>query len=310
VQAATSAASVTAIMAPGTGFPAPSAGTPRRSTASEKTGAATVCSGGRGERLGRQLYNAAQPEETMHFRLAVRGIITAATATLALGLASGDASAQAALDDDDTTGDTSATDSTLATGPKTNIGLGLRLRNVRIPETVLEWFIEDVPGGVSSVGFGAELSRRKGDFEVQFGLEYEKLTVTPGLWVEKDKPIMGGAVDRVRDDGFSWVTAELSFMYHTPIIPQLSVRYGGGAGLGILMGSVRRTDQFCPTNNLDSCQDAPIENDDTAYDLPPVMLVVNAIVGLQVRPTNEIFINIEGGLRTVPFFGMTAGYYF
>ena len=75
-----------------------------------------------------------------------------------------------------------------------------------------------MPGGVSNVGFGAELSRRKGDFEVQFGLEYEKLTVTPGPWVEKDKPIMGGSVDHVRDDGFGWVTAELSFMYHTPII--------------------------------------------------------------------------------------------
>ena len=46
------------------------------------------------------------------------------------------------------------------------------------------------------------------------------------------------------------------------------------------------------------------------YDLPPVMLVVNAIVGVQIRPTDEIFINVEGGLRTVPFFGTTAGYYF
>ncbi len=38
--------------------------------------------------------------------------------------------------------------------------------------------------------------------------------------------------------------------------------------------------------------------------------VVNAIVGLQIKPTDEIFINIEGGLRTIPFFGTTAGYYF
>ena len=95
------------------------------------------------------------------------------------------------------------------------------------------------------------------------------------------------------------------------IVPQLAVRYGGGAGLGILMGSVRRTDQICGTNSFDSCVDDPAgENMDSPYDLPPVMLVVNAILGVQVRPTNEIFINIEGGLRTVPFFGTTAGYYF
>lgn len=246
----------------------------------------------------------------MHFRLALRGIITAATAALALGLATQRAEAQAALDDDDSSGDPTPAGSVLLAGPKTNIGLGVRLRNVRIPEGMLEWFIEDVPGGVANWGIGAELSRRKGDFEVQFGLEYEKLTVKPGYWVEKDKPIMGGSVDRVRDDGFGWVTAELSFMYHTPIVPQLAVRYGGGAGIGILMGDVRRTDQFCPTNNLESCIDAPAPNMDDPYDLPPVMLVINAIVGVQIRPTNEIFINLEGGLRTVPFFGMTAGYYF
>jgi hypothetical protein len=247
----------------------------------------------------------------MLFRVAVRGIITAAAAALCLGLAAGSAAAQAALDDDDTSGDGSPDTATTATGPKTNIGVGLRLRNVRIPAAMLEWFIESVPGGVSNVGFGAELSRRKGDFEVSFGLEYEKLEITPGIWVEKDKPIPGATADDVRDDGFGWVTAELSFMYHTPIVPQLSVRYGGGAGIGILMGDIRRTDQICTTSSTDSCNTDPAgENQDTPYDLPPVMLVINAIIGVQIRPTDEIFINVEGGLRTVPFFGMTAGYYF
>jgi len=247
----------------------------------------------------------------MVFRLALRGFITAATAALALGVASQRAEAQAALDDDDSASEASPSTAALALGPKTNIGLGIRLRSVRIPKGMLEWFIESVPGGVSNVGLGAELSRRKGDFEVQFGLEYEHLTVTPGIWVEKDKPLPGASADSVRDDGFGWVTAELSFMYHTPIVPQLAVRYGGGAGIGILMGDVRRTDQVCPTSSTDSCNtDAAGENQDTPYDLPPVMLVVNAIIGVQIRPTNEIFINVEGGLRTVPFFGMTGGYYF
>lgn len=246
----------------------------------------------------------------MLFRLALRAFVLI---SLSLVFATGTAAAQGAALDDETSGDPAAPaiPGTDEGGPKTNIGVGVRLRSVRIPAGMLEWFVEDVPGGVSNIGFGAELSRRKGEFEVQFGLEYEKLTVTPGPWLEKDKMIQGGSVDDVRDDGFGWVTAELSFMYHTPIIPQLAVRYGGGAGLGILMGSVRRTDQQCITNSYDSCVDDPSgENQDSPYDLPPVMLVVNAILGVQVRPTNEIFINIEGGLRTVPFFGMTAGYYF
>ncbi|MBE7454318.1 MAG: hypothetical protein HS111_37345 [Kofleriaceae bacterium] len=249
----------------------------------------------------------------MPFRPAHRGfaLVGAALVTLGLGLSvgAGRAAAQAALDDDD--GGTAAPAAALYAPPPTKIGVGLRLRNVLIPEGMLEWFVEDAPGGVSNVGFGAELSRRKGDFEVQFGLEYEKLSVTPGIWIEKDKPLPGATADLVRDDDFRWLTAELTFMYHTPIIPQLAVRYGGGAGIGILMGSVRRTDQICTTSSTDSCMDDPAgENDDTPYDLPPVMLVVNAIIGVQIKPTEEIFINVEGGLRTVPFFGITGGYYF
>jgi hypothetical protein len=250
----------------------------------------------------------------MLFRLAQRAFFLSIIATgVTLALTAGSAAAQGAALDDDTSGDPASSPAIpgLVEAPKTNIGIGFRLRSVRIPEGMLEWFVEDTPGGVSNLGIGAELSRRKGDFEVQFGVEYEKLTITPGIWVEKDKPIPGPTADDVRDDGFGWVTAELSFMYHTPIVPQLAVRYGGGAGIGILMGDVRRTDQICNTSSTDSCNDDPAgQNQDTPYDLPPVMLVINAIVGVQVRPTDEIFINIEGGLRTVPFFGMTAGYYF
>ncbi len=248
----------------------------------------------------------------MVFRLTSRRLVTPAAAALVLGCGLAQASAQAALDDDDDTEDATPTSAVEVAAPQaTHIGVGLRLRNVRIPEGLIEVFVGDVPGGVSSFGIGGELSRRRGDFEVQFGLEYEKLTVTPGPWVEKGKPVMGSSVDDVRDDGFGWITAELSFLYHTPIIDQVSVRYGGGAGIGILFGDVRRTDQICLTNSLDSCRDdAGGENQDEPYDVPPVMLVVNAIIGVQIRPTEEIFINIEGGLRTLPFFGATAGYYF
>lgn len=247
-----------------------------------------------------------------------RTLIAAAVALpLVAGLAPGlvgDASAQVALEEG---GDEEGTpppppDETagLEAANKPRLGIGLRIRNVRIPEGMFEWFIEDVPGSVSNVGIGLEIARRRGNFEFQFGLEYEHLTAPAGLWVEKGKPVMGGNVDRVVDNDFRWITAEVSFMNHSPIIDQVSLRYGGGAGIAVLMGSVNRTDQFCATNNLDSCVDAPAPNDNTPYDTPPVFIVVNAVIGLQIRPTPDIFINLEGGLRTLPFFGATAGYYF
>lgn len=236
--------------------------------------------------------------------------LTAAALALAVPalLGAADARAQAALDDDGA----SPTPVTAETQPaKTQIGLGVRLRNVRIPQSLLEVFVERVPAGSSNVGIGIELSRRKGQFEVQFGAEYEKISIENGIWIDKGDSIPEDEPDYVEFDGFSWVTAELSFMYHTPIVPQFAVRYGGGAGIGVFMGDIIRTDYRCTSQSLDSCNESPdAENIKTPYDLPPVMIVINAIVGVQIRPTDEIFINVEGGIRSMPFFGMTAGYYF
>lgn len=247
----------------------------------------------------------------MRLELACRRFVTLAAAAVALGAGAAVAHAQAALDDDDSGSPTPTSSTAVAVGDKTDIGVGFRLRNVRVPQGLIEVFVQRAPGGASNVGFGLEVARRKGQFEVQLGLEYEKISIDKGIWVENGDNIPADEPDYVEFDNFGWITAELSFLYHTPIIPQLSVRYGGGAGIGVLTGDVLRTDYRCTTASLDSCMESPTaENVKAPYDLPPVMLVVNAIVGLQIRPTDEIFINVEGGLRTIPFFGTTAGYYF
>lgn len=246
----------------------------------------------------------------MSLEVACRRFVTLAAATVALCAGVAGAHAQAALDDDDSSSPTPSSVS-VPVGDKTSIGVGLRLRNVRVPQGLIEVFVSSAPGGASNFGFGLEVARRKGQFEVQLGLEYEKISIDKGIWVENGDNIPTDEPDYVEFDNFGWVTAELSFLYHTPIIPQLSVRYGGGAGIGVLTGEIIRTDYRCVDTNPDNCQPSPTAtNDHKPYDLPPVMLVINAIVGVQIRPTEEIFINIEGGLRTIPFFGTTAGYYF
>src|SRR6185503_1195905 len=97
----------------------------------------------------------------------------------------------------------------------------------------------------------------------------------------------------------------------------LALRYGGGAGIAILKGEIRRTDYACSVSTLDpetlaaNCMTYPgAVNQQTPYDLPPVFPIINAFIGLQIRPIDNLVINIEGGLRTIPFFGGTVGYYF
>jgi len=41
-----------------------------------------------------------------------------------------------------------------------------------------------------------------------------------------------------------------------------------------------------------------------------VFPVVNAIVGVQIRPMPKATINIEGGIRTFLFFGLSGSYFF
>jgi hypothetical protein len=46
------------------------------------------------------------------------------------------------------------------------------------------------------------------------------------------------------------------------------------------------------------------------YDLPPVFPVINAILGVQIRPISKLTINVEGGIRTFPFVGVSGAYFF
>jgi hypothetical protein len=103
----------------------------------------------------------------------------------------------------------------------------------------------------------------------------------------------------------------VSFLNHTPLSKYIALRYGGGAGIAILKGDVKRTDYRCTAEDEQTCSTSPAaENIDNPYDLPPVFPVINAIIGMQIRPIPNVVINIEGGIRTMLFFGGTVGYYF
>jgi hypothetical protein len=45
------------------------------------------------------------------------------------------------------------------------------------------------------------------------------------------------------------------------------------------------------------------------YDLPPVFPVINGIIGFQFHPMDKMVINLEGGIRTLPFIGLSVGYF-
>lgn len=268
-------------------------------------------------------------DPTMRLRLAQLCAVTV-VAGLAV-VASGQAHAEVAVAD---TSPTPASGEPVAAAADekdaVEYGLGFRLRNVRVPQFEMELFLERSPGGSSNVGFGVDLTRRRGSVELQLGFEYENITPAEGVWIASgDNVAAGDEADYLLSPDSSgkklgWFTVEFTFLNHASITKNLAFRYGGGAGLGIITGELRRYNIICGAGATNSSPEPGCvpprfggtgsysEGTETQvkYNLPPVFPVVNAIIGLQYKPAEKVTINLEGGIRTLFFFGLSGSYFF
>jgi len=219
-------------------------------------------------------------------------------------------------------------------GGEVEYGVGVRLRSVWIPKSVLEVFVTRAAGGAHNYGVGVDLSRRHGATELQLGFEFEHVNVGQGVWINNgDNVAMGDEADYVLGPDattgsgkqFGWFTVEFSFVNHAEITPWMSFRYGAGLGLGVLIGELDHYNIICAagaTNAMPEPGCVPPRFNGTGmysegpetvvkYDLgTPVFPVVNAVLGLQLKPTDHTTINLEGGIRTVPFIGVSSSMFF
>lgn len=229
------------------------------------------------------------------------------------------------------TTDPAAAPTSLDTAPKLEYGVGIRLRQVFVPGWMLGLFVDEHTGGISNTGFGVDLMRRRGNLELQLGFEFEHVQPTEGVWINSGDNVAAGdqadyivGPDRAGKD-LGWFTLEFTFLNHAPITEKVAIRYGGGAGIGFITGGLQKYDVACngATNEnpepgcVPTGVTSPSGNQGTGaggvpndYDLPPVFPVVNAIIGVQIRPVPKAVINIETGIRTIPFIGLSGGYFF
>jgi hypothetical protein len=200
--------------------------------------------------------------------------------------------------------------------PEAQIGLGVRLRRVHLPTPLLELFLTPIGpsgGGAAHTGIGAELIRQKGSFVFSLGVEYENISVQDGLYVDRGQTIPETDPDYLHFNDFRWLGVDITFTWQHGLIGDfLSLRYGAGLGVGYIMGTVERTDYRCTSSDVNSCSRDPegMNNSTPEEAIPPVFPIVNVIVGAQLRPIHNLAINIEGGIRTLPFFGTTVALMF
>jgi hypothetical protein len=249
------------------------------------------------------------------------------------------AHAQSAVLDDDkkptpTTDPTVAPGSMIVTAAKPEYGIDLRLRSVWVPQGIVDLFVQHSAGGAQNTGIGADFVRRRGNNELLFGFEYEHITPTEGVWVQKNSDTNTADYILSPDHApggasLGWLSLEFTFVNNVPINKYVAFRWGGGAGIGFITGGLYRWDVQCSgslsmptpgcvpgdkipggTGSTSDDSSGAQESSPKKYDLPPVFPVVNAIVGFQFKPTPKSVINLEGGIRTLPFLGLSAGYLF
>jgi hypothetical protein len=207
-------------------------------------------------------------------------------------------------------------------------------RRVRAAVHPLNRFVERSAGGAANFGYGIDLIRRKGNLELQLGFEFEHVNVGQGVWIERGKTVPGDDPDYILSPDSSghnlgWFTFEFTFLNHSPINKWVSIRYGGGLGLGIITGELDHYNIHCAAGATNAAPEpgctpprfggngqytddnsVPTGEMQFKYNLPPVFPVVNAIIGVQFKPIDKLTINIETGIRTLPFFGVSSAYFF
>lgn len=203
--------------------------------------------------------------------------------------------------------------------PAPMLGAGVRFHSVFMPKSVLELFVaHGVPLNSWSLGF--ELVKRRPEFDIVVGLEYVDVTIPDGLWEEPgEEPgnncvATGMCPDHIRTDGLAMFGLDVAFLWKKPIYEGLSFRYGAGLGLGVILGGLISRDTVCPpgttVDDLDTPSSCLITGPDVIEELPPVLPIVKAQLGLAYEISNRALLTFDAGLHNVFFFGGGAQYFF
>tara|TARA_R110002073_G_scaffold140253_12_gene290977 strand:+ start:43605 stop:44303 length:699 start_codon:yes stop_codon:yes gene_type:complete len=195
---------------------------------------------------------------------------------------------------------------------ETEFGLGVSARQLRLTRGLAELFTESAPPGTRTEGYSIDFARRGKDLEFVFGFGYDRLEATNGYYLQTaGDPLVAGQVDYITFDNFEVYTIDAALFSYLELHKVLALRYGAGLGVGVVRGEIQRTDQICTSENLerDCAADPDGAQQREAMDIPPAIPIFLVQVGIQFRPTKAIAINIEAGIRNVPYIGASAMLY-
>jgi hypothetical protein len=217
--------------------------------------------------------------------------------------------------------------------------LGARVRGIFVTHAMLQPYLAANTGtSMESWAVGTEFIYRRRSYDVVTSVDFSWLDVHDGNYLGADHdPSLDTHYVQFR--GLSFISADVSIIGHTKFSRWLELRYGGGLGLGAVLGDILLTNngpQCTKQNAADINQCYPVgirlgqpdteqklkategTGVDTAQtphrhvsnDKPPVMGVVNILVGLRFYPAPHWAITYELGFRNAIFTGLGVHYLF
>jgi len=224
--------------------------------------------------------------------------------------------------------------------PKTPYEVGVRLRYIFVTRLMMAPYLAAATD-MNSVSVGAEFSWVRDRYDLVTSIDFSWLPVGDGNYLTAGHD---PSVDThyTQFQQLSFLSADVSLIGHHDFGKWFQLRYGGGLGIGIVFGNVLLTNDFngCTLANvsdvsqchplgvdltspnkeqqLAATEPNPTGEKDTAghphrhvsSDKPPVMGVVNILVGARFKLPHKFTLDVELGFRDAMFVGVNTHYRF
>jgi hypothetical protein len=225
----------------------------------------------------------------------------------------------------------------------TEYQLGVRIRGIFITRDMLAPFLTAATS-MASVAVGGEFIYRRPTYDVVTSLDLSFVSPEDGNYLGADKD-PAQDTHYVQFHNLSFLSMDVSIIGHYAVNKWLELRYGGGIGLGLVFGDVVLTNDSnrCTAQNasdVSKCYpisptvgEIPLGRPDTeaklkatedpnkidlardphrhvSADKPPVLPVVNLVVGARFKLHRHLAAQLELGFRDAVFIGTGLHYLF
>ena len=222
--------------------------------------------------------------------------------------------------------------------------LGARVRGIWVTPAMMAPFLT-TSTLMQNPSFGVELIQRRPHYDVVTSIDVSLFSPADGNYLASGHD---PNVDShfVHFDNLTLLSTDVSIIGHTALNRWLELRYGAGVGLGLVLGGAwvvnnggtgANGQPICTAQNAgDISQCHPVGVDLTSPDrqkmldatkgpgtdlagtphyhqsneVPPVLPVVNILVGLSARVHRHASLQVEVGFRNAIFFGIGGHYWF